>query len=145
MTRTVSEFGRSRIGLPSFSFWNQTENPETTLSKSFQTNSLRCAKGEEVDNMQRQNITGHGIACIRSQQNMSQEILAARLHYLGPHISRKMLAIIEIGRSKVEDEMLPYFQQALQVPIVRFFPPEARFAACTAPLQNRHQDWQVML
>ncbi len=145
--------GRWRIIQPSLSFWNQTENPETTLrGNCVQTNSLRCAQlGEEVDNIQRQNITGHGIAYIRSQQNMSQEIVAARLQCLGPDISRKMLAIIEIGRSKVEDEMLPYFQQALQVAHRAVFPtgksdcPKARLAVLHRPLQSRHQERQVML
>jgi hypothetical protein len=76
--------------------------------------------------MQRQNITGRGIAYIRSQQNMSQEILTGRLQCLGLDINRKMLANIEVWRMKVKAEMLPYFQQALQVLTIRVFPPKAR-------------------
>lgn len=76
--------------------------------------------------MRPQNVTGRGIAYVRSQQNLSQEILAARLQCDGLDISRQMLANIEIGRKRVEDIMLPYFQRALCVPIVRFFSQEVR-------------------
>ena len=63
---------------------------------------------------------------MRSEQNLSQETLAARLQCDGLDISRQMLANIEIGRKRVEDNMLPYFQRALGVPIVRFFSQEVR-------------------
>ena len=87
--------------------------------------------------MRKQNVTGRGIAYVRSEQNLSQEILAARLQCDGLDISRQMLANIEIGRKRVEDNMLPYFQRALGVPIARFFPQavrdfDARLAASTA-------------
>jgi transcriptional regulator with XRE-family HTH domain len=76
--------------------------------------------------MHRQNVTGRWIAYVRSEQNMSQETLAAHLQCDGLDISRQMLANIESGRKRVEDSMLPYFQRALEVPIVRFFPQEVR-------------------
>jgi transcriptional regulator with XRE-family HTH domain len=87
--------------------------------------------------MRKQNVTGRGIAYVRSEQNLSQETLAARLQCDGLDISRQMLANIEIGRKRVEDEMLPYFQRALGVPIARFFPQavrdfDARLAASAA-------------
>jgi len=78
--------------------------------------------------MRRWNIAGRRIAYLRSQQNLSQEILAARLQCDGLDISRQMLANIEVGRKKVEDEMLPYFQRALHVPIARLFPKEVQDA-----------------
>jgi len=76
--------------------------------------------------MHRWNITGRGIAYVRSEQNMSQETLATKLQCDGLDISRDMLASIETGRKRVDDDMLPYFQRALDVPIVRFFPQEVR-------------------
>lgn len=76
--------------------------------------------------MRRQNITGRGIAYVRSWQNLSQEALAARLQCDGLDISRQMLANIETGRKRVEDEMLPFFQRALRVPIICFFSREVR-------------------
>lgn len=76
--------------------------------------------------MRFQNITGRGIAFVRSDQNLSQETLVARLQCDGLDISRDVLANIETGRKRVEDEMLPFFQRALGVPIVRFFPKEVR-------------------
>jgi transcriptional regulator with XRE-family HTH domain len=76
--------------------------------------------------MHRWNVTGRGIAYERSQQNMSQETLVARLQCDGLDISRDVLANIETGRKRVGDFMLPYFQRALGVPITRFFPQEVR-------------------
>ena len=64
------------------------------------------------------NITGRGIAYVRSEQNLSQEILAARLQCEGLDISRDVLANIETGRAEVKDDFLPFFQRALGVPIV---------------------------
>ena len=72
------------------------------------------------------NITGRGIAYVRSEQNLSQEILAARLQCEGLDISRDVLANIETGRAEVKDDFLPFFQRALGVPIVRFFSKEVR-------------------
>ena len=72
------------------------------------------------------NITGRGIAYVRSEQNLSQEILAARLQCEGLDISRDVLANIETGRAEVKDDFLPFFQRALGVPIVRFFSQEVR-------------------
>jgi len=71
--------------------------------------------------MRQQNVTGRRIAYVRSEQNLSQETLAARLQCDGLDISRQMLANIETGRKEVNDKMLPHFQRALQVPIVRLF------------------------
>lgn len=84
--------------------------------------------------MRRQNVTGRGIAYVRSEQNMSQETLASKLQIRGVDISRQMLANIEVGRKEVKDWMLPHFQRVLRVPIVRFFSQEvqaddAEFAA----------------
>jgi len=89
---------------------------------------------EEGNGMRRQNVTGRGIAYVRSEQNLSQETLAAWLQCDGLDISRDMLANIETGRKRVEDGMLPYFQRALGVPIARFFSQavrddDAKFAA----------------
>jgi transcriptional regulator with XRE-family HTH domain len=86
----------------------------------------KYAKVEEGNRMRRQNVTGRGIAYVRSEQNLSQETLAARLQCDGLDLSRQMLANIESGRKRVEDDMLPYFQRALCVPIVRFFSQEVR-------------------
>jgi transcriptional regulator with XRE-family HTH domain len=72
------------------------------------------------------NITGRGIAYVRSEQNLSQEILAAKLQCEGLDISRDVLANIETGRAEVKDDFLPFFQRALGVPIVRFFSQEVR-------------------
>jgi transcriptional regulator with XRE-family HTH domain len=72
------------------------------------------------------NVTGRRIAYVRSEQNLSQEILAARLQCEGLDISREVLANIESGRTKVTDDYLPYFQRALRVPIVRFFPQDVQ-------------------
>lgn len=84
--------------------------------------------------MRQHNVTGRGIAYVRSQQNLSQDNLVARLQCDGLDISRDVLANIETGRKRVEDGMLPYFQRALGVPIARFFSQavrddDARFAA----------------
>jgi len=84
-----------------------------------------------------QNVTGRGIAYVRSQQNLSQDNLVARLQCAGLDISRDVLANIETGRKRVEDGMLPYFQRALGVPISRFFSQairddDAKFAARAA-------------
>ena len=84
--------------------------------------------------MGQQNVTGRGIAYVRSQQNLSQDNLVARLQCAGLDISRDVLANIETRRKRVEDYMLPYFQRALGVPISRFFSQsvrddDAKFAA----------------
>jgi len=76
--------------------------------------------------MRQQNVTGRGIAYVRSQQNLSQDNLVARLQCDGLDISRDVLANIETGRKRVEDYMLPYFQRALDVPMARFFPQAVR-------------------
>jgi len=76
--------------------------------------------------MQRRNITGRRIAYLRSEQNLSQEILVARLQCEGLDISRQVLANIESGRTGVKDDFIPYFQRALRVQIVRLFPKDAQ-------------------
>jgi len=95
------------------------------------------AEVEKGNGMGQQNVTGRGIAYVRSQQDLSQETLVARLQCDGLDINRQMLANMEIGRKRVEDYMLPYFQRALGVPIVRFFSQavrdnDAKFAARAA-------------
>jgi transcriptional regulator with XRE-family HTH domain len=91
-------------------------------------------EGEGGSGMRQRNVTGRGIAYVRSQQNLSQDNLVARLQCDGFDITRDVLANIETGRKRVEDGMLPYFQRALGVPIARFFSQavrddDARFAA----------------
>lgn len=66
-------------------------------------------------------ITGRRIAYLRSEQDMSQDTLVARLQCLGLDITRDVLANMECGRKKILADFLPYFQCALDVPIARFF------------------------
>lgn len=76
-----------------------------------------------MDNGKHQrNVTGRRIAYLRSEQNLSQEVLVARLQCEGLDISRDVLANIETGRTEVKDVLLPYFQRALRVQIMRLFP-----------------------
>jgi transcriptional regulator with XRE-family HTH domain len=77
----------------------------------------------EVGNGKHQrNFIGRRIAYLRSERNLSQEVLVARLQCEGLDISRDVLANIETGRTEVKDALLPYFQRALRVQIVRLFP-----------------------
>ena len=92
--------------------------------------------------MRQRNVTGRGIAYVRSHQDLSQDNLVARLQCDGWDITRDVLANIEIGRTNVEDYMLPYFQRALGVPIARFFSQavredDAKFAARAAAGSRR--------
>jgi transcriptional regulator with XRE-family HTH domain len=80
------------------------------------------AEVEVRDGKQQRNVTGRRIAYLRSEQNLSQEVLVARLQCEGLDISRDVLANIETGRTEVKDAVLPYFQRALRVQIVRLFP-----------------------
>jgi transcriptional regulator with XRE-family HTH domain len=76
--------------------------------------------------MRRRNVTGRRVAYLRSEQNMTQDTLAARLQCEGLDISRVVLANIESGRTEVPDDYLPYFQKALRVSIVLLFSKEVQ-------------------
>jgi transcriptional regulator with XRE-family HTH domain len=76
--------------------------------------------------MRRRNVTGRRLAYLRSEKNMSQDTLAARLQCEGLDISRDVLANIESGRTEVPDDYLRFFQKALCVPIVLFFSKEVQ-------------------
>ncbi|MGH7975422.1 MAG: helix-turn-helix domain-containing protein [Limisphaerales bacterium] len=76
--------------------------------------------------MRRRNVTGRRLAYLRSEKNMSQDTLAARLQCEGLDISRDVLANIESGRTEVPDDYLRFFQKALRVPIVLFFSKEVQ-------------------
>ena len=76
--------------------------------------------------MRRRNVTGRRIAYLRSEQNMSQDMLIARLQLLGFDITRDVLANMESGRTRIDDDDLPYFQKALRVPIILFYSKEVR-------------------
>jgi ribosome-binding protein aMBF1 (putative translation factor) len=83
-------------------------------------------KVEKRKDTESRNDTGRQIAYLRSQQDLSQETLVARLQCGGLDITRDVLANIETGRTEVPDIFLPHFQRALGVSIIRFFPKEVR-------------------
>jgi transcriptional regulator with XRE-family HTH domain len=74
--------------------------------------------------MRRRNVTGRRLAYLRSEQEMTQDTLAARLQCEGLDITRDVLANMESGRTEVSDDHLPFFQKALRVPIVLFYSKE---------------------
>ncbi len=72
--------------------------------------------------MRRLNIIGSTLARLRFERGWTQEILAARLQCQKVDISRQRLANMESGRTQVPDDLIPEFQKAFAVSIVRFFP-----------------------
>lgn len=65
---------------------------------------------------------GRSIARLRSERNWSQEFLATRLQCEGVDVSRDMLARIELGLTKVSDEVIMGLQRVFRIPIIRLFP-----------------------
>ena len=72
--------------------------------------------------MRRRNCIGRDVARLRSEQNWTQKILAARLQCKGADISRETLAKIELGHTKVTDELILALQKVFRLPIIRLFP-----------------------
>lgn len=72
--------------------------------------------------MRRRNLIGRTISRLRSEQNWSQNDLATRLQLAGVDISRDMIARVELGLTKVSDELIQGLQLAFRVPIARLFP-----------------------
>lgn len=93
---------------------------------------------EKRKDMESRNATGRQIAYLRSQQNLSQENLVARLQIGGLDITRDVLANMETGRTEVPDIFLPHFQRALGVSIVLFFPKEVRDFEATLATRAGH-------
>jgi transcriptional regulator with XRE-family HTH domain len=76
--------------------------------------------------MHRRNVTGRRVAYLRSEQNLSQDMLTARLQCQGMKITREVLANMECGRTVITDGDLQYFLKALHVPIRLFFSEDIR-------------------
>jgi transcriptional regulator with XRE-family HTH domain len=76
--------------------------------------------------MRRRNVTGRRLAYLRSEQEMSQDTLAARLQCEGLDITRDVVANMECGRTEIPDDYLRFLQKALRVPIVLFFSKEVQ-------------------
>jgi transcriptional regulator with XRE-family HTH domain len=73
--------------------------------------------------MRRRNIIiGRAVARLRSEQNWTQEILAARLQCEGFNISRLAIARIELGHCKVNEDCILGFQKVFRIQIIRLFP-----------------------
>ena len=95
--------------------------------------------------MRRRNIIiGRAVAQLRSEQNWTQEILAARLQCEGFDISRQAVARIELGHTKVNEDCILGLQIVFRVQIIRLFPKniqelDAKFARLAAdqPLKSR--------
>lgn len=71
-----------------------------------------------------QNILGAQIRRIRSQQDLSQEMLAARCNVVGWDISRGTLAKIEAGIRCVTDLEAAVLALSLRVPLLALYPDE---------------------
>jgi transcriptional regulator with XRE-family HTH domain len=69
-----------------------------------------------------QNVIGPQVRRLRSQRDLTQEQLAARLQVLGLEISRAGLSKIEAGLRCVSDAELPVIAEALKVGIADLFP-----------------------
>jgi transcriptional regulator with XRE-family HTH domain len=95
--------------------------------------------------MRRRNvIIGRRVVRLRFERNWTQEILAARLQCEGVNVSRLMVAKIELGYNKVNEDLILGLQKVFRVPIIQLFPKEIQdldeiFAARTAgkPLKSR--------
>lgn len=72
--------------------------------------------------MRRRNCIGRDVARLRSEQNWTQKILAARLQCKGANVSRETLAKIELGHTKATDEFIIALQKVFRLPIIRLFP-----------------------
>jgi transcriptional regulator with XRE-family HTH domain len=86
--------------------------------------------------MRRRNVTGRRVAYLRSEQNMTQDTLAARLQCEGLDVTREVVSNMENGRTQIPDDYLPYFQKALRVPIVLLFPKDVQ--ALDEKFSRRH-------
>jgi transcriptional regulator with XRE-family HTH domain len=75
-------------------------------------------------NMRRRNVIGRMVSRLRFERNWTQDTLAARLQCEGMDITRDVVANIEIGRTKVTDDSLLFFQRAFRVQIVLLFSAE---------------------
>ncbi len=73
-----------------------------------------------------QNVIGPQVRRLRSQRNLTQEQLAARIQLLGLEISRAGLSKIEAGLRCVSDAELPVIAEALKVAITDLFPVRSR-------------------
>lgn len=70
-----------------------------------------------------QNIVGPQIRKLRYEQNLTQDELAARCQRIGFDLSRGTLSKIEAGLRCVTDRELADLAKALNVEIVRLYPP----------------------
>jgi transcriptional regulator with XRE-family HTH domain len=69
-------------------------------------------------------VVGREMARLRSEQNWTQEILAARLQCEGVEISRQGVARIELGHARVNEDVILGLQKVFRVQIVLLFPKE---------------------
>jgi transcriptional regulator with XRE-family HTH domain len=76
--------------------------------------------------MRRRNVTGRRLAYLRSEQEMSQDTLAARLQCEGLDVTREVVSNMENGRTQILDDYLPHFQKALRVPVALLFSKEVQ-------------------
>ncbi len=72
--------------------------------------------------MAKQNIVGPTIRKLRSQQNLTQEMFAARCGVLGWDLSRATLSKIEARLRCVTDSELQILSEALKVKVEALFP-----------------------
>lgn len=69
-------------------------------------------------------VVGRVMARLRSEQNWTQEILAARLQCEGVEISRQGVARIELGHAKVSEDVIVGLQKVFRLQIILLFPKE---------------------
>ena len=69
-------------------------------------------------------IVGRRVAYLRFKEDWTQEILAARLQCLGVNVSRLMIAKIELGYNKVNEDLIIGLQRVFRIPIIQLFPKE---------------------
>ena len=74
----------------------------------------------------RQNVVGVTIRKLRSEQDLTQELLSARCGVAGYEISRGTLAKIEAQIRGVSDIELFVIAQVLGVPMESLFPPRIK-------------------
>ncbi len=69
------------------------------------------------------NLIGRKVAKLRYQQNLTQDMLAARLQILQCDISRDVLCNIELQRYVATDRHVFFLAKALKVEIAELFRP----------------------
>ena len=94
----------------------------STISKGRSKQRQRLPQTANRKSSELKNLAGQQIRKFRTNRRWTQVKLARKLHKLGFHITRSMIANIETQRRSIPDRQLACFAEALRIPLQSLLP-----------------------